>query len=389
MNVTEVLNGSLGLPTSASPGGGDDWSASDVLDLSSDTTLQNFIEFQIANGIDYYFSPVCSAVGILGNMWAFAILLTPSMRKSTTCQYMAALAIADSLILVYNVLFLIRKFPGLDFFNPWTCKLMFFAFYYTIHFDVGVMMAMTIEKYLAVKFPLQAASWKPRTKLIIGLIALACLVLDFHSLITRGMVVDPNTGVEGCLPTSPTNRFFLFMVWPWIDAVVYCFLPLSTLFILNILIIYTVKKSRKMRQRMMENPESNSAANNGASADTSKTSKENQITRMLLLVSFAFLLLVGPMAIIIIVERRFDLSTTPHQAAIYHLARTIMNNLMYTNHSLNFLLYCLSAKRFREALLDTLCFFRKGKGHRNNGPVQATRATKTTVATPTESNTHM
>lgn len=377
---------------------GDVWGSKNNLDLGKDELLKDFVEFQVAVAIDNYYVPVCSCLGILGNMWSFVTLLSPALRRSTTCQYMAAIAIADSMILLYNILFLIRKFPGYEIFNPWSCRLLFFLFYFTIHFDVAVMVAMTFEKYMAVRFPLHAASWKPRTKLIMCIIAICTCALDAHNFFTRGMVYDPNTQTETCYPTGPENEYFLFQIWPWIDACVYCFIPLTSLFVMNILIIVWLNRSEKIRQGMGNvqmsvrfaptKPASSSASTGSTSSgeigksqevDLAKRNRnrEGQITRMLLLVSFTFLLLVGPMAVLIIVERQFDLVSTPHQAAIYHLVRTVINNLMYTNHSLNFLLYCFSAKRFRQASLATLCFCRRDMRHARRGTTLPLKSTAT------------
>ena len=62
---------------------------------------------------------------------------------------------------------------------------------------------------------------------------------------------------------------------------------------------------------------------------------------MLLLVTCAFLLLVGPVAVVLVVERYYWIRTTVHEQAVFHLVRTIFNNLAYTNHAINFCLYCL------------------------------------------------
>lgn len=64
---------------------------------------------------------------------------------------------------------------------------------------------------------------------------------------------------------------------------------------------------------------------------------------MLLLVTCTFLLLVGPMAVIIVVEREIAgwMQASNYNQALFHLVRTIINNLSYTNHAINFILYSL------------------------------------------------
>lgn len=62
---------------------------------------------------------------------------------------------------------------------------------------------------------------------------------------------------------------------------------------------------------------------------------------MLLFVTCAFLVLVGPLAVIIVIERYLWFPVTPREEAMYYLTRSIVNNLLYTNHAITFILYSL------------------------------------------------
>nr|KAG5709445.1 hypothetical protein BaRGS_023127 [Batillaria attramentaria] len=323
-----------------------------VVYLSDDDSLNSLPEFVAANYIDYIYAPICSALGIIGNLLAFCVLVS-ARAKSTTYVYMSSLSISDTLVQIVNILFLVRKFPGHETLKEGTCGFVFFLLYFSIHYNVVVMVTMTIERYIAIRFPLQAGRWFTlrRARILVAVEALLVFGLDMQHLILRGMVFDEEQGESFCMPKGETTMFYLFKIWPWIDGVIYCYAPLSCLVIFNILILKQVRSSRSFQSKTA-GPEAGGSSSDKTSS-SKMSEKELQLTRMLLLVTTAFLVCVGPMAVVIVVERYYWIPVTNLEKAQYHLVRTILNNLDYTNHALNFLLYCFSGQRFREELRQT------------------------------------
>nr|KAG5701142.1 hypothetical protein BaRGS_002618 [Batillaria attramentaria] len=166
--------------------------------------------------------------------------------------YMAALSVSDILVQIVNILFLVRKFEGHEVLRHGTCGLVFFLLYFSIHYNVIVMIGMTVE----------------------------------------------------------------------------------SLVVLNVLIVQQMKSARKFRD---------------TSTCKEQGDQSRQVTTMLLLVTCAFLVLIGPMAVIIVVERYYWARNTPEEQAAYHLTRVVCNNLSYTNHAINFILYCLRSMK-RESI---------------------------------------
>ncbi|KAK6166314.1 hypothetical protein SNE40_023041 [Patella caerulea] len=325
------------------------YKSKESLYLSEDESLNAFIEFRAAWALDTIYAPICSALGILGNTMSFLVLMLS--KSTTTYQYMATISCTDTLVLILNIMFLVRKFPGHEIFYDGTCKLILFLFFFAIHFNVIIMVTMTMERYLVIKFPLKASGWfnVRKARIIILIELLIVFLLDMHNFFTRQMVLTEDGTETQCSSEGEMNQYFLSKVYPWIDAVWYCYLPLLCLCILNILIITQIKKSGKMQRRMTQTDR----ASNVNKADSS--ARERQITTMLLLVTFCFLLFVSPMAVIIVVEKYMWVRETPHESAVYHLVRTVFNNMMYTNHALNFLLYFMSGKRFRDQFTALFC----------------------------------
>ncbi|ESO90695.1 hypothetical protein LOTGIDRAFT_163961 [Lottia gigantea] len=332
--------------------------------LSGDNSLESFTEFQVAWGLDTYYAPICSTLGIIGNTLSFLVLMLS--KTTTTYQYMAAISCTDTLVLILNIMFLVRKFPGYEIFHKGTCGLVFFLFYFGIHLNVLLMVTMTIERYLAIRFPLKAPGWftirKARVAILVEV--LVVVSLDCHNFFTRAMIETDDGNSTICSPSGETNAYFLGKIWPWIDSVWYCYLPLACLCILNVFIISNIRKAGRFQRQMTQSSTTGSEGRNKAK---NNSGKERQITVMLLLVTFCFLILVGPMAMIIIIEKYYWVRVTPYEQAVYHLVRTVLNNMMYTNHALNFILYYISGQRFREQMQQILCPCR----HTSSGNRQA------------------
>ena len=138
--------------------------------------------------------------------------------------------------------------------------------------------------------------------------------------------------------------FFITNVYPWIDSTVYYIVPATSLFIFNILILVNVRRASKQRHGM-------------ESASRKGQGQQTQITSMLILVSLAFLVLVSPIGIVLMVKRT-GLAwtfTTTRGRAVDALLRMFTDNMMYTNHGVNFIFYCVSGRRFRDELKRVVC----------------------------------
>ena len=82
-------------------------------------------------------------------------------------------------------------------------------------------------------------------------------------------------------------------------------------------------------------------------------STENQVTIMLLLVTTLFLVLMLP-AYVRCVYTQFRKVSTPAKYAGFVFFSQISQKLYYTNNAINFFLYCISGKKFRNDLKEIL-----------------------------------
>lgn len=109
---------------------------------------------------------------------------------------MAALSVAGSLVQVVNILFLVRKFKGHEVLMHGTCGLVYFLLYFSIHLCVLILVAMTIERYLAIRFPLKAIRWfsPRRAGAAVGVLCLLAMAISLHHLVIWQM--DWNVGLQ-------------------------------------------------------------------------------------------------------------------------------------------------------------------------------------------------
>ena len=137
-------------------------------------------------------------------------------------------------------------------------------------------------------------------------------------------------------------------VYSWLSFVFNAIIPFAMLIHMNYVIAKTVRKGRKLFER-------NDINTRGGMERRQKTMKiaENQLTIMLLLVTTLFLILLCPtyFRFIYLVFANRD---TPLDYAKAMLLFQITAHLYVTNSGINFFLYCISGKKFRDDLKETV-----------------------------------
>ncbi|KAL8576662.1 hypothetical protein ACOMHN_025137 [Nucella lapillus] len=409
------------LYSSLPPSTGSDILADATMITSKNTMekkYEDFTEVKVAVLIDRIYIPVVVVLGVMGNVLSFLTLVFSPLRNTSTCVYMAAIAVLDTVILVLDLCVLLRGYMGHTRFylsNDWACGFHNFLFYFAIHFDVLLLLAMTVDRFIVVKFPLKAprmCTSKSAVKAT-AIIGVFSFLLNIQIFFTRrlGESGNPDDPLK-CWYPDPNVDYFMKKFYTWIDASIYSFVPCFSLLILNVLIIRQLRTSRKFSRQFTETRTRKNASGMKASSEenvnsevetsvsdvncsedfgTNSTTKlpdkvfsnissaadrrngvftiskkergksgtasvkrkmaaNTNITVMFLLVSFTFLLLTSPVVIVLLVKRYYWLPSTAAERAQARLTHAVVDNFMYTNHAVNFLLYCVSGARFRQEL---------------------------------------
>ena len=126
-------------------------------------------EYKLRHLLLLYVPPILLIIGTIGNLFSFAVLMMPSMRRMSTYLYLAALSVTDTLVLFVGLLRLwVGALQGYDIRDrvEWVCKSTNVLGYTVSDYSVWLIIAMTVERYVAVCHPLRAAAFCNRSRAV-------------------------------------------------------------------------------------------------------------------------------------------------------------------------------------------------------------------------------
>lgn len=319
--------------------------------------LSEYWEYRFAQVFGIYVFPIVILLGTIGNILSFLVLCRLAMRTTSTCIYMQAIAVMDLAVLYVNAfrkwLTILNEGTDITTTSKAACIIIHFLSYFTYDFSVWLVVAMTVERFIAIHFPLKAAQMATpsRARRVTLLLLVVFVAINSHMFWT--VTIDDR---EYCIPKENYEEFH-DKVMPWLDAFIYSFVPFVVLLTLNILIIYDNRKATLRRRSMRSQNRSNRT--------DSRQQFHQRLTAMLLSVSFSFLVCTSPKVIFISIrESAFQFivnGKVNYQGyASYLMASRISDFFLYLNHSINFFLYSIHGQRFRRELKKMFCCARDG-----------------------------
>ena len=130
------------------------------------TTEMNFLQeaetyltYKMPNYIDRYWFPILVSLGLLGNTLSFLVMIKPNNRKVSTCIYIAAISINDN-VMMFWALWYLDSFEN----NPVLCKIIVLISFLIVQNSTFQILAMTIDKYIAIRWPHRAAAYSTHKK---------------------------------------------------------------------------------------------------------------------------------------------------------------------------------------------------------------------------------
>lgn len=315
--------------------------------LTIDDILGVYWEYNTAHNLGLYGYPVIIILGTIGNILTLLVMVREKMRQRTTCFYMAMIAVFDTLVLYFSCLrqwlTLLHGNDALSL-SSTACKVFNFLSYTFFDVSVWLLVLMTIERFLVVRFPLHAPKISSIARARVAVIALTV----FMALVNVHFIWTVHLDEQDRCVYIQEFEHFHDNVWPWIDATVYSFLPFVLLLTFNILIIVIHRHSVILRRTTLNisKPRTRERISNQGT--------QLRLSAMLLLVSFTFLLLSAPNVLLICLRHKyFDFSVQVNDfrdIAIYRLVSVTTMFCLYLNHAVNFFLYCITGQMFRREL---------------------------------------
>ena len=308
--------------------------------------VEEYMAFKVALQINLYWFPILTPIGMVGNILSFLVMIKPNNRKISTCIYMAAVSVNDNLMML---LALHNWFVTTQHIFEWhvaQCKTVSFLTALAKQNSRYQILAMTIDKYVAIKWPHKAATYSTprRAKFIVMGVLIFVLIYNSQNIFMTSLV--------GGKCRAYVLISLIAEVLTWITFIVNGIIPISMLIYMNYVIVQTIKHSGKMFESTSKFKHVSDSKME--TRQRKMKSAENQLTIMLLLVTILYLFLQIPTYIRNIYVK-FVTPDTPSKYVSSILSLMITYALFITSNGINFFLYCISGQKFRQDLKEMLC----------------------------------
>ena len=292
-------------------------------------------------------SPILLVCGTLGNVLSVIVLSRKNMIQSVSSTYLRGLSLADLSALWVGLLRQWIRYLGFEIRTTanWVCKMHWWFIYVTLDTSVWLLVMVTVERLVTTFKPItnRILCTKKRAQVAIGAIVVTALVINCHLLYGMELKVSESEGgmeVYTCGPSEDYVDFFVH-VWNYFDLCIFSLLPFSILLPCNMGIIYKViSNNRKIKTQVV--PLNSTVTDN----------KIKSMSKLLLTLNFVFIATTAPVCVYLIGEPYWIPKEVPRDIQLEDPWWAVVNMLMYTNNTVNFLMYCVSGSKFRKELIS-------------------------------------
>ncbi|XP_071107564.1 neuropeptide receptor 15-like isoform X2 [Haliotis cracherodii] len=293
---------------------------------------------------------ICS-VGIFGNILVItAVLIDDKMRKCVTNFFIINLAVADIFIMILGI-------PEIGQFvlsrgwllGPVACKVNRFLLVSSLYCSVWSLLAVSVERFVAIVFPIKAHIVCTRKKILcviafIWPVAIGCGLPTL--LFNQVKPVAP--GLSLCQIIFPGNNFQFFIIFKYLESVLFYFLPMVIQIVLYAVIGRRLYAStEELNTRFQMRPDAHSKTER--SADTIKARKG--VVKMLIASVLIYFISYSPQQIHLLYN---TFSRTPFPQSWPFLVFVMI--ITHVNSAANPVLYSIFSQNFRRNFKRCLCF---------------------------------
>ncbi|CAJ0583975.1 unnamed protein product, partial [Mesorhabditis spiculigera] len=314
---------------------------------------------QVANIAYCYILPTICILGIIGNITNLVVLASRKLR-AVSYMYLRALAVADLLCMLFVLIFVsveILEKQGIHF-NRWK----WYSFYQThlmltfINWALGtgvfVVMALSLERYISIVFPLHFRAWnspqRANKAIIFSYLIPVFLYIPYGTCryqATENWDAKDNVTFYKVID-SEISQSLGWQLYKWTREGMLRFGPIILLSILNVQIMFAFRKRQKMFAQLTKRNEKNSAHRG--------SNKDDTLLYMLGGTVIMFFICNIPAAINLILidealKKRWD----------YQIFRAAANLLEITNHASQFYVFCACSTDYRVTFLQKFPCFQK------------------------------
>ncbi|OAF64877.1 hypothetical protein A3Q56_07410 [Intoshia linei] len=317
--------------------------------------------------------PVILIFGIPGNVLTMIITVRPAFLKYKASVILFLLALFDLLTLIFETIpeyiEIVHDYEikGTSTHLCKASKVVHITFSDTA---IAILCFYTIERtYTVIK--LNHKLFEKRKSYILAILTLLTLAFlkNIPFLWTRGYEVRKDKSIDYCGYTTPSRRDYELIIRPYIALGLITILPVIILAVGNGLIVYHLRKHKKnmvhlfktntISPNMYKEERSPSSDNTAIIISTPKplkskknndiTVKFNELTKMCIFVSIIFIILVSPSMILLFFKRSYGTTV------VYKVTKSIFDIFRPINHSVNFIVYVASGKKFKKEIRVMFC----------------------------------
>ncbi|EDV51233.2 neuropeptides capa receptor [Drosophila erecta] len=233
------------------------------------------IAFFIGDFVHQFYIPVVCCTGSIGNILSVFVFFRTKLRKLSSSFYLAALAVSDTCFLA-GLFAQWLNFLNVDIYNRnYFCQFFTFFSYLASFCSVWFVVAFTVERFIAVIYPLkrQTMCTVRRAKIVLFCLTLVGCLHCLPYIVIAKPVFMPKLNTTICdLNSEYKEQLALFNYW---DSIVVYAVPFTTIAVLNTCTGCTVWKfatvrrtltMHKMKPQTNSMPSNSSNSSGGASA---------------------------------------------------------------------------------------------------------------------------
>ncbi|XP_061166494.1 G-protein coupled receptor 183-like [Saccostrea echinata] len=286
-----------------------------------------------------YLPPVLIILGTVSNCLTIFIMKRKNIRQCSISFYITAYA-CSSLLMLYLFLgteWITKIFnqKSLDEKADWLCRVWQFISRVISYSGIWFVVAMMIDRFVVIWHPKQFSSLCTifMAKFVAIIIFVGLVVISIHAMWTFELMHN-----SGCYPYHRENDIHS-LIWPWVAASFYSYIPLALIFIFNVLIFTGICLKRPFK------------------AHQTREHHSLLFTYTTLGTSMFYFLLVMPATIINVVDMTYPPSWLHDYELMIQLtkARFTAHYMAWLNTTIIFFMCLFFSRTFRLELWDMLC----------------------------------
>lgn len=292
--------------------------------------------------VQYYGDPIIFVIGMLGNLMIYLVFTRSRFRKVPSVPYLSGIAVADSGFLFTYFLTSLTYVYNLPIMSQMgVCQFGMFANYVCLFLSMWYAVAVVVEKFISVYWPLKKGSLCTAFRAKVVLVSFAVLAIVSYSYVIYFFGPEKRFGL--CNPWREFQEpYQVLMV---LDCIVVFIAPLLVISALVLLVIIRGCEYYRISSASDFGPRTNSSA-------SSQTTL--RATEMIFSLVALILLTHYPNSVLRIIGF-FTKQMDMEDRLTFMKSSSVVRQIHLTSFAVKFLVYLVVSRSFRKHTKNLLC----------------------------------